>query len=82
METATQGSKKMSSYRLYTKNKTDYTTKATSPAKALRELCKMAGLELATQDGRYGKLTDGTSAAAMTEKWSRAHYADHGTTRL
>lgn len=71
-----------SSYRLYTDEKTEYTTKAKSPAAALEMLTEMAGLELASQDGRYGKLTDGRWAAAMTEKWSRAHYTDARTTRV
>lgn len=69
-------------YRLYLAQKTDHTVKADTPAKALRELVAAAGLELATQDGRYGRTTDGQYAAAMLVDTSRVRYADHGTTRL
>lgn len=62
----------MSSYRLYLNSeKTDHRCQGSSPAKALRELCEAAGLELASQDGRYGKLADGRSCSALTEPWSR-----------
>ena len=72
----------MNSYRLYTDTKTDHVTKAKSPAAALKTLVEMAGLELASQNGRYGKTTDGTNVSAMTVDWSRAHYSDARTTRL
>lgn len=73
----------MSRFRLYVDSTaTSYDADGKSPAKALRELCAAAGLELASQDGRYGRLTDGRSVSAMTMQWGRAHYADHGTTRF
>lgn len=72
----------MSYYRLYVDStKTEHSVKGSSPARALRELTAAAGLELASQDGRYGRLADGTTVAALTEDWSRAHYADARTTR-
>jgi hypothetical protein len=82
MESKTKGAKQMSAYVLYTTENTGHRTTAKSPAAALRELCKMAGLTLESQNGRYGKTTDGQNVAAMTVNWNRAHYADHGTTRL
>ncbi len=75
----------MSYYRLYLTNtlhgKTDYRVKGNSPAKALRELVAMAGMELVTQNGRYGKTTDGERVAAMTEPWGRVDGPDARTTR-
>lgn len=53
-----------------------------SPAKALREMVEAEGMELASQDGRYGKLADGRSVSALTVAWSRVHNSDHGTTRV
>ncbi len=83
METTTQGARKMSYYRLYTdSSKTDYRTKGNSPTKALRELADMAGMELASQDGRYGKTTTGQSVSAMTEPWGRVDSPDARTTRV
>jgi hypothetical protein len=62
----------MSRYRLYVaSDRSDHVVAGRSPAKALRELVEAAGLELASQDGRYGRLVDGTTVAAMTEAWSR-----------
>ena len=73
----------MSRYRLYLDStKTEHSVSGKSPAKALRELAAAAGLTLASQDGRYGKLSDGRSASALTEPWSRAHYSDARTTRV
>jgi hypothetical protein len=73
----------MSTYRLYVDStKTEHTVKGKSPAKALKELAAQAGLTLATQDGRYGRLSDGTTACALTEPWSRVDSADARTTRL
>jgi len=80
--TPTPKESKMRHYRLYTEDKTDYVVAAPSPARALRMLVNAAGLTLESQDGRYGKTTDGTSVSAMTCQWSRAHYSDHGTTRV
>lgn len=79
--------KRQSTYRLYLgplnqTEATEYRTAASGPKKALQLLVEMAGLELADQDGRYGTTTDGRRAHALTESWSRAHYADHGTTRV
>lgn len=74
--------KRQSRYRLYGKQKTDFVVKAATPAKALVELVKLAGLELASQNGRYGKLADGTAVSAMTEPWGRVDSPDARTTRL
>ena len=71
----------MSYYRLHTDTATEYRTKGSSPAKALRELAAQAGYELATQNGRYGTATDGTHLSALTEAWGRVHYSDARTTR-
>jgi hypothetical protein len=73
----------MSAYRLYVaSDRTDHRVKGRSPAKALRELVEAAGLELASQDGRYGRLVDGRAVAAMTEDWGRVDGPDARTTRL
>lgn len=72
----------MSYYRLYADRATDHVVKGSSPAKALRELCAAAGLTLASQDGRYGRTSDGQSVSALTEPWSYSRQRDHGTTRL
>lgn len=61
---------------------TEHRVAAESPAKALRELVAAAGLTLASQDGRYGKTTDGQSVSALTAKWGRVDYPDARTTRL
>jgi len=49
----------------------EYELDAASPAKGLTALCAKAGLKLASQDGRYGRLEDGTSVMAATMPWSR-----------
>lgn len=73
----------MSGYRLYVESKrTDHRTTGRSPAKALRELTAAAGLELASQDGRYGRLTDGRTVSALTEPWGRVDRPDARTTRV
>lgn len=73
----------MSTYSLYLDyTATDFVVKGKSPTKALRELCAAAGLSLAKQTGRYGRLEDGRPVAAMTQDWSRAHYPDARTTRV
>jgi len=73
----------MSTYRLHLDNeRTDHRVKGTSPAKALRELCTLAGLDLATQDGRYGRTAAGQHVMALTESWSAVRHDDHGTTRV
>lgn len=54
----------------------------TTPARALRQLVALAGLALVSQDGRYGRTSDGTRVAALTVDAGRARYADHGTTRF
>jgi hypothetical protein len=52
----------MSRYVLYVNGEaSEHRTTGKSPARALRELAEMAGLELREQDGRYGRLTDGRS---------------------
>lgn len=73
----------MSGYKLYVDGEaTEHRVAGRSPAKALRDLAALAGLELVSQQGRYGKLADGRSASALTERWGRAHYSEAGTTRL
>jgi hypothetical protein len=73
----------MSTYRLNVDSqKTEHTVKGTSPAKALKALVEQAGLALASQDGRYGKLADGRSVSALTEPWGRVDSPDARTTRL
>ena len=72
----------MSYYRLYTDSKTDHRVKGTSPAKALRELCTVAGLTLSEQNGRYGTTTEGKHVMALTEAWGRVDYPDARTTRM
>jgi hypothetical protein len=62
--------------------RTDFVVKGTRPAKALTELVTAAGLALASQNGRYGRLHDGTSVSAMTEAWGRVDSPDARTTRL
>lgn len=42
-----------------------------SPAKALAEMVEMVGFTLASQDGRYGRLTTGESVMAATCPWGR-----------
>ncbi len=75
--------KRQSTYRLYLDStRTDHSVKGNSPAKALTELAAEAGLNLTIQNGRYGKTSDGQSVSALTENWSRAHYADARTTRV
>ncbi len=75
--------KKQSTYRLYLEShETDHTVAAASPGKALVLLASAAGVTLASQNGRYGKTTDGRSVSALTMKWGRAHYSDARTTRL
>ncbi len=73
--------KRQSTYTLYLdSNATDFSTQAATPAKALTALAAAAGLELATKNGRFGKLTDGRNASALTNAWGRAHYR-HDTHR-
>jgi hypothetical protein len=73
----------VSTYRLYVDStKTEHTTKGSSPTIALRKLCSAADVALASQDGRYGRLTDGRSCAALTEPWGRVDAPDARTTRL
>lgn len=68
---------RMNRYKLYPAHGVDpetgkeYETDAASPAKGLVALCDKAGLKLASQDGRYGKLEDGSSVMAATMPWSR-----------
>jgi hypothetical protein len=72
-----------STYVLYIANeKTEHVTKMNSPAKALKALAAAAGLTLASQNGRYGRTTDGRNVAALTAPWSRTRYADERTTRI
>lgn len=72
-----------SSYRLHVDGEnTEFRVKGRSPAKALCELVEAAGLELASQDGRYGKLADGRSCMALTEPWGRVDSPDARTTRV
>ena len=74
----------MSRYELLVGNdRTGRVVAGTSPAKALRQLCADAGLVLASQDGRYGRLVDGRTVAALTEAWSRRRVdPNERTTRL
>lgn len=78
----------MSGYRLYIDGaKTEVTTSASRPGRGLTSLCDAAGLTLVDHDGRsrYGHARDGANTvnvSALTEPWSRAHYADARTTRL
>ncbi|MFL5312240.1 MAG: hypothetical protein ACJ79H_17545 [Myxococcales bacterium] len=74
----------MSSYRLHVDSTaTEYTVEGSSPRKALTELVAAAGLELASQNGRYGRLADGRSVSALTMPWSRRRLDPHErTTRL
>jgi hypothetical protein len=44
---------------------------ARTPAKGLRVACELAGLTLASQDGRYGILDDGRPIMAATCPWTR-----------
>lgn len=60
-------------------NATEGYHKDSSPARALRNYF---GDRLATQDGRYGTLADGTHVAALLTDTSRVRYADHGTNRV
>lgn len=72
-----------STYILYVDSReTEHRVKGRSPAKALTELVAAAGLELASQNGRYGKLADGRSASAMTAQWGRVDSPDARTTRI
>lgn len=79
----------MSSYKLLVAGKgvvldgevKELTVKGRSPAKALTQMAEMVGLELASQDGRYGRLTDGRTVMAATEAWGRRSYRDARTTR-
>ncbi len=72
-----------STYVLYLDSqKTDHAVKGTSPTKALRELVELAGLNLASQTGRYGKVADGRSASALTATWGRTDTPDARSTRL
>jgi len=62
----------MSCYTLHVEGvKTGEAVKGTSPRKALEELCEQAGLTLASQDGRYGRLDDGRHVSALTAPWGR-----------
>lgn len=62
----------MSAYRLYVDSeRTEFRVKGSRPAKALAELVAEAGLTLASQDGRYGRLDDGRAVMALTEPWGR-----------
>ena len=62
----------MSYYRLYLESATtEHSVEGNSPAKALVQLVALAGLELASQNGRYGRLSDGRLVGALTEPWSR-----------
>lgn len=77
----------MSQYKLYIESDpTQHVVAGTSPAKALPLLAKMAGLNLVSQNGRYGrvKVDDATTAgvSAMTMPWGRVDYPDARTTRL
>lgn len=45
--------------------------KARTPARGLKLGVEAAGLTLASQDGRYGKLDDGRSVMAATMPWGR-----------
>lgn len=70
---------KMRGYLLMSQSEELGRTQAETPNKALRSFF---GDKLTWSKGRYGRLADGRSVTALTEKWSRVHNADHGTTRL
>lgn len=73
----------MSRYVLYVENETtEHEVKAGSPAKALRELVALAEVELESQNGRYGRTTDGKFVAALTIPWGRTDERDARTTRF
>ena len=74
--------KTKSTYRMYIdSSSTEYTAKGSYPAKAMREMAAAAGITIASQDGRYGKTTDGHSISAMTATWGRTVTSEERTTR-
>jgi hypothetical protein len=66
-------------YRIDAAGVTVASVQSSTPAQALRDYFTD---RLASQDGRYGRLHDGTPVVALTSAWTRAHYEDHGTTRV
>lgn len=53
---------------------TEHTVKASSPASALQILAAQAGLNLDTQNGRYGRTADGKQVSAMLVSGGRKTY--------
>lgn len=66
--------RKLQTYRMDAGDETVGTHKAATPAKALREFF---GAALATQDGRYGRLTDGRSCVALLVHGGRQYRGGH-----
>ena len=70
---------KTQTYRMDAGGETLGVHEAATPNKALREFF---GDDLASHDGRYGRLTDGRSCVALLVHAGRRRYADERTTRV